>query len=512
MRLDRVGNTKRNIIVGELDRFLGIILPFIVRTMMIHVLGAEYLGLTSLFYSIVQMLNLAEMGFGSAIIYSMYKPIADNDSKAINALLKFYAVVYRVVGIVITVIGLLVIPFLPILTKKEVPADISVYVVYAIFLVNSFLNCVLFPNRRALISAFQREDINSNMHIIVQILMYGLQIIGIILTKNYYLYVLTIPVLTVTYALLCKWQFDKHFGIYKEEGELDDDIRADIKKQVVGLTVRRLATYSRNAFDSMFVSAYLGLKMNGIYGNYYYVMDSVIMIMAVIRTAMAGGVGNSIALESEEKNVQDMHRINFLFMLMAGWCTACLLCLYQPFMEIWVGKKMQLPFYMAVAFAAYFYILKMGDIRSLYAESVGIWWNTRYISIAEAAANIVLNWVFIKNFGVLGIVLATMISYFIFNFIGGAIILYRCYFKNNSLSEYFLKHVRYIIITACICTITYLITVPVTLCGIPGFLIKAVISAAVPVILYLIVYCRTEEFKNAMPLIRGLMRQKRDGK
>ena len=184
MRLDRVGNTKRNIIVGELDRFLGIILPFIVRTMMIHVLGAEYLGLTSLFYSIVQMLNLAEMGFGSAIIYSMYKPIADNDSKAINALLKFYAVVYRVVGIVITVIGLLVIPFLPILTKKEVPADISVYVVYAIFLVNSFLNCVLFPNRRALISAFQREDINSNMHIIVQILMYGLQSIGIILTRN----------------------------------------------------------------------------------------------------------------------------------------------------------------------------------------------------------------------------------------------------------------------------------------------------------------------------------------
>ena len=120
---------------------------------MIHVLGAEYLGLTSLFYSIVQMLNLAEMGFGSAIIYSMYKPIADNDSKAINALLKFYAVVYRVVGIVITVIGLLVIPFLPILTKKEVPADIYVmthttapFISGVITLLVTILLCPLFSS------------------------------------------------------------------------------------------------------------------------------------------------------------------------------------------------------------------------------------------------------------------------------------------------------------------------------------------------------------------------------
>ena len=509
MRLDRVGNTKRNIIFGELDRFLGIILPFIVRTMMIHLLGAKYLGLTGLFYSIVHMLNLAELGFGNAIIYSMYKPIADNDVKAINALLRFYALVYRVVGIVITVAGLLVIPFLPRLTKNEVPPDVNVYIVYGIFLVNSFLNCMLFPNRRALISAFQREDINANMHIIVQILMYGLQILGLIFARDYYLYVLTIPVLTVTYALLCKWQFDKHFGVYKEEGELEEEVKADIKKQVVGLTVRRLATYSRNAFDSMFVSAYLGLDINAVYGNYYYVMDSVVMIMAVIRTAMAGGVGNSIALESEEKNVQDMHRINFLFMLLAGWCAACLLCLYQPFMEIWVGPKLQLPFYMAVIFTVYFYILKMGDIRSLYSESVGIWWNGRYISVAEAVANIVLNWLFIKNFGLLGIVLATMISYFIFNFIGGAIILYRCYFNNKSLTEYFLKHAKYIFVSACVVAVTYLATTPVALDGVLGFLVKALISAVLPVVLYLVIYGRTRELKDALPLVRGLMKQKR---
>ena len=508
MRLDRVGNTKRNIIVGEIDRFLGILLPFIVRTMMIHMLGAEYLGLTGLFYSIVQMLNLAEMGFGTAIVYSMYKPIAQNDDKAINALLRFYAVVYRAVGAVITLIGLSVLPFLPNLIKDKVPEDVNVYIVYLIFLANSVINCLLFPNRRALISAFQREDINARAHILVQCIMYGLQILSIWLAKSYYLYVLTIPVLTVLYALLCNMQFKKHFGKYHEAGSVDTDVREDIKKQVAGLMVRRLATYSRNAFDSMFVSAYLGLSVTAVYGNYYYVMDAIVMIVAVVRTSMAGGVGNSIALETEEKNVQDMHRINFLFMLLSGWCTACLLCLYQPFMKLWVGEDMQLPFYMALAFSAYFYILKMSDIRSLYSESVGIWWQGRYLSVAEAAANLILNWTFIRFFGLFGIVLATMISYFLFNFIGGAIVLYRCYYKNQRISEYFVKHAVYLLVTAGVCTVTYLAVSPIPLEGIAGFLVKAVVAAIVPAVLYPAVYFKTSEFKNAIPLMRVLFQQK----
>lgn len=132
MRLNRVKNTKRNIIIGEIDKILGIILPFIVRTMMIHLLGAECLGLNGLFYSIMQMLNLAEMGFGSAIIFSMYKPIAENDTDSINALLYFYAKVYRAVGLIILAAGLLLIPFLDYLIKDEPPRDINIYVIYMI--------------------------------------------------------------------------------------------------------------------------------------------------------------------------------------------------------------------------------------------------------------------------------------------------------------------------------------------------------------------------------------------
>ena len=145
MRLNRTANTKRNIIVGEIDRILGILFPFVVRTLIIHMMGSEYLGLTGLFYSIIQMLNLAEMGFGSAIVYSMYKPIADGDTRSINVLLKYYARIYRRVGYVTGVGGLIVMFFLPYMVKDDAPKNINVYLLYLIYLFSSVIIVFCIP-------------------------------------------------------------------------------------------------------------------------------------------------------------------------------------------------------------------------------------------------------------------------------------------------------------------------------------------------------------------------------
>ena len=507
MRLDRTGNTKRNIITGEIDRFVGIILPFIVRTMIIHLMGAEYLGLTGLYYSIVQMLNLAELGFGTAIVYSMYKPIAENDARMINALLKFYAKVYRIVGFVTTLIGLLIMPFLPELVHGDVPGDVNIYLVFLVFLGNSFLNCMLFPNRRALLAAHQRDDLNGTAHIITQVVLYGLQILSIGLARSYWLYILTIPVSTCLYSCLCARSARLVFGEYREEGELPEEEYRSIRKQVGGLIIRKTASLTRNAFDSMFISAFLGLTVTAVYGNYYYVMDAVVMILAVLKTSMAGGVGNSIAMDGVEKNLKDMECIDFLFMLISGWCAAALLCLIQPFMKLWAGEDMLLPTYMAVTFAVYFYVLKMSDIRTLYSESAGIWWQMRYLSIAEALANLLMNWIFIRFFGLFGIIAATLISYFAFNYVGGAFALYRHYFIGFPLRQYFWRHLRYALVTAGITGGTYFICTRIPAEGFMVLIARGLICALLPPAAYFLVYRKTEEFQGILPMIRKLIKR-----
>lgn len=508
MRLNRTANTKRNIIVGEIDRILGILFPFVVRTLIIHMMGSEYLGLTGLFYSIIQMLNLAEMGFGSAIVYSMYKPIADGDNRSINVLLKYYARIYRRVGYVTGVGGLIVMFFLPYMVKDDAPKNINVYLLYLIYLFSSVINCFLYPNRRALLSAFQREDVTGGVHIITQSVMYTLQIISIILTKDYYLYALTIPVTSIMFSIFCKLRTDKELPEYKEEGDLDIEQRREIKKQVTGLMIKKVAMYSRNAFDSIFITAYLGLEINAIYGNYYYVVDAVAMMMAVMKTAMAGGVGNSIAMDSKEKNLKDMHSINFLYMFISGWCAIIMVCLYQPFMVLWVGEKLLLPLSYSIIFALYFYLLKMSDIRALYSESAGIWWQMRYISLAEGLVNIILNWVLINLMGLTGIILASMISYFTFNFVGRAVMLYKHYFDNGKLWQYFGKHALYLFVTAVIGGVTFLIVSQISLDGIPGFLVKGVVSTIIPLVLYMAAYSWTKDMKQASPFIKKIFSRK----
>ena len=510
MRLERSVNTKRNIIVGEADRLIGILLPFIVRTLIIHIMGAKYLGLTGLFYSIIQMLNLAELGFGTAIVYSMYKPIADGDSKAINALLKYYAKVYRIVGAVILAAGLLVMLFLPRMVKDEVPGNINIYILYFIYLFSTVINCFLYPNRKALLSAFQRDDEVGRAHIITQVIMYALQIVSIVLAKDFYMYALTVPVTSILFSILSKRRADRLFPDYKEEGQIDPDKNAEIKKQVTGLMIRRAAMMSRNAFDSMFITAFLGLEINAIYGNYYYIMDAVVMILAVIKTSMSGGVGNSIAMESTEKNMRDMNSINFLFMIISGWCAIIMLCLYQPFMILWAGSKLLLPVKYAVVFSLYFYILKMSDIRSLYSESAGIWWQMRYLSVAEAIANIILNWCLIKMLGLMGVILASMISYFIFNFIGGAVMLYRCYFTKEKMAGYFIKHAVYLVVTVVIGAATFWVVSFIGIEGIIGLIVKAIVSVIIPVILYTAAYIWTKDKKAAEPFIRKMLRKRND--
>ena len=502
MKLERSKNTKRNIVIGEIDKISGIILPFIVRTMIIHLIGAEYLGLTSLYYSILQALNLVEMGFGTAIIYSLYKPIAEEDTDTINALLRFYQKIYRISGCIILGLGLIIMLFLPFLIKDEPPEDINIYYLYLIYLVNTCINFFVYPNMKALVTAHQRDDLSGRIHIFTQLGMYIMQMVFIYFARDYYLYALMMPVSSLIYSILCGRMAEKRYPDYRPNGELDEELYKSIKKQVAGLLIRKLAILSRNAIDSIFVSAYLGLKITAIYNNYYYILDAVVMIIAVVKTSMAGGVGNSIATESVEKNLGDMKKIDFLFMLIGGWCAAMLLCLYQPFMKLWVGEEMMLTFKFAALFSIYFYILKMSDIRTLYSESVGIWWQGRYLSIIEAVSNILLNWIFVKNWGIFGIVLATMISYGVFNLIGGVVLLYKHYFVSYKMQKYFVNQIKYLIITMCAGVATFFASKQIGMEGFWGILLKGLVCVIIPGVIYFLIYFKTEEFKKALGFVK----------
>lgn len=118
MKIERTKNTISGSIWGIINQFVMLIFPFVIRTCILKILGTQYVGIGSLFTSILSVLSLAELGVGSAIIYSMYQPIAENDEKKIHALLKLYKDVYTIIGVTVLVVGLFLLPFIETMKKS----------------------------------------------------------------------------------------------------------------------------------------------------------------------------------------------------------------------------------------------------------------------------------------------------------------------------------------------------------------------------------------------------------
>ncbi|WP_050482989.1 lipopolysaccharide biosynthesis protein [Streptococcus equinus] len=493
MKLDRINNTFRNITSGLVNKVVTLLLPFLIRTVLIKTVGMEYAGLNSLFSSILQVLNLTELGFSSAVVYSMYKPIARNDTKQINALLAFYRKIYRIIGFVVLIIGLLLLPLLPQMVNGGYPNGINIYVLYIIYLFNTVVSYFLFAYKSAILNAHQRVDVASNILTVTQGLMNIVQILVLLAFKNYYCYIIWMPVFTIVNNLLTAHFTNKMFPQYHCEGKIDSEQLLDMKYKVGGLMVNKICLTTRNTFDSIFISAFLGLTVSAIYGNYYYIMTAVIGIISVISSSMLAGIGNSIQTDSVEKNYNDLKKFNFLYMWLSGWCAICMLCLTQPFMIIWMGEENLFPFGVVILLCLYFYTLKMGDMRSLYSEAAGLWWQNRYRAIFESVANLILNFVMVKIWGIYGIISATLITLFLINFVGGSGIVFKYYFKNKKLIEFLNTHLFYFVITVGNAILTFYVTDKVEISGIVGLLIKGVVCIIVPNIIYSIFYLRRKE-------------------
>lgn len=475
-------------VFGLLNRFISLAMPFINRTVFIYILGAEYLGLNSLFASILQMLSLAELGVGGVIVYHMYEPIARNDRAAICALLNLYRRIYRIIGTAILVVGLCLIPFLPQLIHGDVPADVNLYVVYGLYLINTVISYWFFIYKASIPNAFQRADLVSNIATLVQIVQAVAQIAVVYFMQSYYAYLIVMPLATLLNNFLIAYVVGRYYPQIHCAGKVAPEIVRDIKIKVAGMMIHRVCGTTRNSLDSICLASFVGLVITGIYNNYYYVIASVTSFFAIFSTAVVAGVGNSIVLYDTEKNYQDMRRINFLYMLLAGWSSVFLLLLYQPFMQIWVGEDMMLPFGMAVLFMLYFYVLKMGDIRALFVDAAGLWWEQRWRAIAETIANLVLNIALGLYFGVWGIVIATLISLFCINFCWGSRIVFDCYFKNGKAGEYYRDHAIYFVVMSVVVSICYAIGSAFELNVYFAFAYRFIVAFIVPPVLFYLCY------------------------
>ena len=503
----RTKNTSRNILAGLWNRFSTILLSFINRTIIIYVLGAEFSGLNSIFTSILGVLSIAELGIDVAIVQSMYKPIAEGNQRRICELLTLYKKSYYIVGTVILGIGLVLIPFIPSLIHEDLPAGVNLYALYILYLMNSVLSYFLFAYKESLLYAHQREDVSQMIRSAVLIIKNIAQAIILILFRQYYAYLLIELLFTILTNLWIGVETQKRYPQYQCIRGEKVRMSADIKEQLKGLLLGNICDRARNSLDSIILSAFLGLTVVAIYNNYYYIYSALYGTMLVICNSMSASIGNSIATESVEKNYDHLQKFSFLMAWITGWASVCMLCIYQPFMELWMGKKLMLSNANMMLFCVYFYAINMNNIRNQYISGTGIWWKMKYSNIAEAVGNVVLNIVLGKLFGITGIILATIITIVLFNFLWRTVILFQTYFKGVSLSEFLKNHLLWSLCVAAAAVITWKLCGLIHTSTILQLFVNGVISAIVPNVILILLLGKTKQFQSAKQFVMAMVRK-----
>lgn len=487
------------------QKIITMLLPFVLRTILINTWGVEYAGLNSLFASLLNVLSLAELGFGSAIVYSMYEPIAKNDVQGVKALLKYYKTCYRNIGLTIFAVGLVLLPFVPSLINGEPPEGLNIYAAYLIALSSTSLSYLVFAYRSSLLVAFQRNDLISWVGLMTAVLSQVTQIIVILVFRNFYVYMIVSPVMNILHNLTVYYITKKKYPEYEPEGELPKEKRQEISRKVKSLFMYQIGNVVSNQADNIVISSFLGLSVLAIYGNYYYVITALFGFLAIYYGSVKSGIGNKMALESKKNVFALFKQMFFMQGLLIGWMSICLVCLYQDFILLWMKKpEMLLDFKMVILIAVFFYSWKINDICTIFKDAAGLWEHDRLRPLIASLCNLVINIILVQFIGLFGVVLSTIICELTFSLAWGSRVLFTHYF-GEKFSYYLVHFAKYTVITCAVGFATYFVCEKIVFDSLWLTLgVKAVLCIAIPGLLYTAVYFRDQLFRESLKTLKGL--------
>ena len=500
----RTKNSVVNIVTSTVMSSVAIFVGFIAQRIFIHSLGLEYLGINGLFTNIIYMLGIFELGLGPAIVYHLYKPIADKDRSRIKSLMEFYKKGYRIIALVVVVIGLLIMPFIGLIVGKvNIPENI--YIIYALFLVDVACSYTL-AYKRSILYADQKNFFINGVHIGYTVVMNGLQIALLLTTKNYYLYLAIKVFMRIVENLVIIAIVNNRYSFLNNSktSSIDDSTKQDIFKKIKALFIFKIADFVVLGSDNIIISIFLGIKTVGLYSNYFLVISAMANIVNQAFTAITASVG-SLLIDSNHKKSFDiykrMHLANFwLASITATGFTIGM----NSFITIWLGDVYIFTVGVLVALGVNLYLQLMRYATNSFKEAAGIWHEDRLVPLVEAIVNIVSAIILLQFFGLAGVFMGTICSNLVIHLFDYPKFVYTRLFK-RSYRDYYVEFIKYLVLALTAGIVTFAISRTIVVDNmIVQFIINVALSVAIPSTIIYFVYRKSDEYIYFRELVKRM--------
>lgn len=490
-------STKRlliNSFAGGFSQILIIALRFISRTFLVKYIGVEVLGISGTLASLISALSLAELGFQGAIVYRLYKPIGENDYERCNELLLIYKRIYTIIALIIAVLMLVLLPFLKFFLKG-IEINSFVYILYAISGGNVVVSYLL-AYKRSLLYVDQKDSIAKTVDCICNLLFISAGIVIVYFTRSYIYYML-IQVLQTIASNLIIHLFCKKLYKWQAKVAVKKETIKDIFKDVKNIFANRIAIYVYTATDNLVISSFVGTIMVGFYSNYLMITSSLKGIVNSVLTQVTPFIGRNYALNSEKKDLENYLMVyTFARFLIAGMVANPLFILVPGFVNWWLGSDYIMK-NIGLLLCIEMYIDFVHSALCDYISVSGHFAYEKRISIVGASCNIVSSIIFVKFFGVQGVLFGTILSQSVFWILRTYTVLNKIFKSNKSfVFEYILKNIFYALITVFAAFITYFITKNIHFnFYLFEFVLKGLFSVIIFTLCVFIFFFKTKELK-----------------
>lgn len=499
-----------NIVFNLGGNVVNSLLMFVSRTVFISTLGTTYLGVNGLLTNILSMLSLTELGVGTAISFSLYKPIAEKDDKKIISIMAFYKKAYRYIGLFVFISGLIVMPFLKYIIKDYKVVD-NLYIIYFLYLLNTAYT-YLFTYKRTLITADQKGYKLVPFTTIFKVITIILQIIVLVLTKSFILYLVVQLITSLLENIVVNRYIDKKYPILNNKSEkIEEKELKVIVKNIKAMMFHKIGDFCINSTDNIVISAFINITAVGIYSNYLMIINMINQFVMIFFNSLTASLGNLIAQEGREKNFKIFNIIDFMGFWIYGFVTVCFYNLMNPFITLWIGSQNLLSKGIVIVVILNYYLTGMRVSVSTVKGAAGLYDDDKYIPIIQSVINLVVSLILVQKIGLVGVFIGTLISSVVLPCWYRPMLIYKKIFKVSPL-EYFIKYLKYLIIVVINILITStLINLTCSTLNIFTFIIMLLISVIVPNIVILLLFWRSEEFKYLLETATNILRRKING-
>lgn len=495
MSSSRSENALKNISTALGGQLLNIVLNFVCRTIFIYTLGKSYLGVSGLFSNILTIMSLAELGIGDAIIYKLYKPVAEKNYAEARKYIAFYRKAYWIIGTVIFCIGLILIPFLGYLIKGGEGLE-HIRLIYFLYLFNT-ASTYFFAYKKTIIIADQKGYIDTINRYAFLVLQNVVQIAVLLIWKNFILYLLVQIVVNFIANVNISIKSTKMYPSLKGNAEpLSREESKSIFKQTSALVLHKIGGVCVSGTDNLLISSFVGIATVGIYSNYVTILGIPQALLAYVFAPLTASVGNLIHTASKEHIHSTFNRMFLVNFWLYGFCAICLFVLANDFIgAVWLDQSFLLTIPNLFFIVLNFYLTGMRQTVSAFKSTSGLFWNDRFRPIAEAGVNLITSLVLLHYFGLIGVIIGTTVSAVTTTIWVEAKVVYK-HVLNQSVLRFFARYFIYFLIVIAVGVLTYFTTDWLKVDGILTFILKTIICAVVINVSFVVLFFKTAEFKE----------------